>query len=67
MKRAEVCRVSDGWRVDLFAAPTREPDVRLYLRTSGRGGRTFPTHADALAHALAEVGLTENTEKEKDR
>lgn len=59
MRRAKVFRRElDGkWRV-------------MYSATiSGywHGLRAFPTHTAALEHALTEVGLTENTEKEKNR
>lgn len=79
MKRAEVCRISGQWFVDLYPydePPYPSPDARIAER---HGGTSFPdvraevwdphpTHEAALAHALAAVGLAEkNTEKEKNR
>lgn len=69
MKRAEVCRIGRSWFVDLYPydeKPYPGPNSRI----SERAGGTFfpdvraevwephPTHAAALAHALAAVGLT---------
>ena len=78
MKRAEVFRLREyrterllpEWSVYVFPAgvpplreiPLADRGVDYYMSTDD-----FPTHAAALAHALAEVGLTENTEKEDPR
>ena len=62
MKRAEVWkhRSSRAWRVTFW----RDEIADRHLSITERGigyldDRDFPTHKAALAHALAEVGLTE--------
>ena len=73
MKRAEVWQErSDGfpaWCVGTCHYRDRIAGIPIHERPDYMNTiRTFPTHAAALAHALAEVGLTEkNTEKEKNR
>lgn len=54
MKRAEVWRTFRGaWHVCQFRSDLLARDCA-----------SFPTHADALAHALAEVGLATPTNPE---
>ena len=71
MKRAAVYRGAWGWWVDTCLADEYRPGGPWQLRALAAPSaqtHSFPTHAAALEHALAEVGLTEkNTEKERDR
>ena len=76
MRRAEVFRLREyrtdrllaEWCVYVFPAdvpPLREVPLvdrgdDYYISTDD-----FPTHADALAHALAATGLTDTTEKKE--
>ena len=60
MKRAEVCRISREWLVDIFTTPRSDTG-----RIAGRAEhplawRVFPTHTEALAWALDQT-------KERDR
>ncbi|MGP5050202.1 hypothetical protein ACTXI9_01710 [Brachybacterium alimentarium] len=67
MKRAEVFynhwgdqEVNGRWLVATHDGEIPDRHLRLKLRESEED-RGFRTHAAALAHALAEVGLTKKT------
>jgi hypothetical protein len=72
MKRAAVWREPQGrWWACVYPAEQHQPALAIHMR-GPRGPQheheRFRTHAAALAHALAEVGLTEkNTEKGQNR
>lgn len=68
MKRAEIAFKYGAWILTPFNTHDyKESSVRIRdRRPHGGVAYSFRTHAAALAHALAEVGLTEkNTEKEQ--
>lgn len=49
-----------GWWAETCPAEDYEEGASIYVRVPvAQQARLFPTHAEALAHALAEVGLTE--------
>lgn len=70
-KGAVVSRDRDGvWAVDIYDPSHKNQGRDRPIRSRSIGNRWahFPTHAAALAHALAAVGLTPtNPEKEQNR
>jgi len=61
MKRAEVYgnRHDSGWYVEVIDGEIPGRHLPIWERMGHQTPERFPTHAEALAYALATVGLTE--------